>query len=255
MNAAFSLQVEQSLRNLGFTRHEVKALVYLVRVKQATAKQLSREGTIPFTMAQSALANLERRSLVTVEQNGQDHYTFAGQEAFDRWLNEEQSKHQDIYAQAGKDMSQLFDSAKGDSWQPEVLFYEGRDGIREIYDDMLATGEDIYTCTDLEKLIGALSEEYIENFIQTRKEKNMKLYTIRSKRTNDLFSKQESMAANELREIKVISDLKLDGEIKVYGKKSALVTLDGDKPVGFVFSGGPIAKLMKQFFDQLWKNL
>jgi len=256
MNPSFTLQIEQSLRNLGFTRHEVKAFIYLIRKKQTNSRTLSRETAIPYSMTKAVLANLVRRELIKSELvNGHTLYSFTGEAAFRDWLTEEQAKHKSIYEKAEQDMSQFFSNAAHSQWQPEVLFYEGAEGIKEIYEDMLHTGEDIYTCTDVTKLLEILGEDYLKKFVATRKEKNICLYTIRSEDVNNIAAQTEGFDENELRKVKISGNTKLNGEIKVYGQKSALITFEGDNPVGFVFSGGPTAELMKQFFWMQWNNI
>jgi len=251
MNAAFNLQIEQSLRNLGFTRHEVQALIYLIRVKKSTARKLSRETTIPYGMAKAVLTNLVRRDLVEVKSlgNNREEYAFRGKEAFNQWLREAQQQHQSIYQQAEQDMSQFFENTEESQWQPEVLFYEGAEGIKEIYEDMLSTGKTLHSWIDLESIQATLGD-YMANFIEKRTEQKIETLAIMPE---SRFNIEHDPNREEMRKIKWIKDLNINGEIRVYGDKVALMTFDGAKPVGFVFQSKVMAKLFLGVFDSVWK--
>ena len=58
---------------------------------------------------------------------------------------------------------------------------------------------------------------------------------------------------NQMRNTKFSEHLSIDGEIRVYGDKVALITFHKQKPVGFVFSGPLISSIFRGVFNHAWK--
>lgn len=253
MNSSSLLQVEQSLRSVGFSRYEVQIMVYLFRVKKADLKHISQETAISQSMAQAALNNLVRKGLVIGEAGQSDLYASCSADHFRAWLRDERQRHLEVYNRVEEDLDGFFEEVEESSWQPKVLYYEGHEGLKEIYDDILETGQDIYTCTDMTKLVSHFGEDYLEEFINTRIEKDMHLYTIRSKDADTRLKSGEEKRnqksngkRDELRTIKTLENLRLDGEVKVYGDKCAIIALSkNEQPIGFVFQSKEIARLME----------
>lgn len=262
MSSAYSLQFEQTLRKVGFTRHEIPLLVHLFRAKRATIKQLSRETALPFSMVQLGLTNLTRRELVVCHPGDEDQYEVCSFAKFKQWLTEEKQKNAQIYDTVEHELDHFQEQVEDNSWRPTVAYYEGAEGIKEIYDDMLATREEIYTCSDLKQLTQLLGHEYTEHFITERIKNGIQMYAIRSEEVDEAVKAEQAQRikngktpADEMRETRTLPKLDLEGEIKIYGDKCAFVTFSGETPVGFVFEGKAISKLMRDFFKLQWKSL
>lgn len=254
MSAAFSFQFEQTLRKLGFTRHEIPILVNLFRAKKATAKQLSRDTAIPFSMVQLALTNLNRRKLVMTHTGDEDQYEAVSFTEFKKWLHEEKQKNARLYDDVEKDLDDFAEQVEDNSWQPTVQYFEGAEGIRDIYNDMKNTGEEIYTCTDLSQITELVGQDFMDEFVKHRVNKNIKIYGIRSKALHNKV-KEKTNDKEALREIKVVPEINCQGEIKIYGNKCAFITFSENKiPVGFVIESPAIKNLVLGLYKLCWNN-
>ncbi len=247
-----SLQLEQTLRMLGFTRQEVKVLLYLFRVKKASVKRISREALVPFNLVQAILANLSRKDLVILSGGEEDTYEACKKEKFFEWIEEEKHKHDTLYEKAEKDMSNFFDVTEEEQWQPEVFFFEGEEGIKEIYEDMLKTGEDLYSWTDLAKIYSTFGDDYTKEFITKRIEKGIRTYAIKPENE---YEKEDAHDKERNRQVKLTKDLKIDAEVRIYGNKIAFITFQEDHPIGICVEGETFAKMLRTIFKNHWDNL
>lgn len=245
------LHIEQSLKNLGFSKNETKVLIYLFQVKKASTEEVSRNTAITFASVQFSLSSLQRRGLIQVDSNGpDDQYQVCSKEAFDTWITEQREKHDALYEQAELDVGQFFSFVEEHSWQPGVQYYEGVDGIKEIYEDMLQVGQPLYSWIDLEEIENVLGD-YMDEFIDRRVEADIMTYAIMPKK---LYNTSYDPDGVEKREVRWKSNLPLNGEIRIYGDKVAVMTFDSDKPVGFVFQSALMTKLFKAVFDSQWDS-
>ena len=251
MSADFSLQIEQSLRMLGFSRHEITVLIYLFRNKRADSKTICQETAIVYSMVQTILGSLSRRNIIIPPKAGGNYYTFAGEKYFFEWLQEEKQRHTKIYEEAESDIKTFFQVTKQETWHPEVLYYEGKEGIKEIYEDMLAEGENIYCWTD-SSVMYELLEDYIPHWVKEREQKKIKSYAIMPKNKINL---EHQKSRKDYLVCKLVERMGFEGQIRIYGNKVALMTFSQGKAVGFVFKGNLFSKLFKSVFDGFWNNL
>ncbi len=249
------LQIRQSLKMVGFSDNEIKVLLYLFQKKKATPKEISHQTTVSFSMTQYALSNLSRKELVKClpsKKEAEECYELCSEEDFFNWLDEQKAKHEGIYDKAKKDVHNLMSMMQENSWQPSVLYYEGKEGIIEIYEDMLENAQkEIYSWLDIPRLKDVLGD-YLQKYIKKRVEKDITSYDIvPENEINKAYAQK-----NEKRKVKFIKKEKLpiDGEIRIYGDKVAVITFHEKKPVGFVFQGEVVTALFKAIFKSSWES-
>lgn len=247
-----TLKIRQSLKALGFSDNEIKVLLFLFRHKKATAREISREIMTSFSSAQYALSSIVSRGLALMLPTGEDMFEIVSEKEFWHWIDTQEKEHRGIYEEAKNKITQFFSRVEDSSWKPDVSYYEGIDGIKEIYEDMLETGQDIYCWTDLTQIYSVLGD-YAETFAKRRTEKGIKTYTIKPKKKvpNNPFANDSS---RKDREMKLLKDFPIDGEIRIYGNKVAIIQFDSNKPVGFVFEGKWVRYLFESVFQSAWKN-
>ena len=106
--------------------------------------------------------------------------------------------------------------------KPKVRYYEGENGLRHAWDDMLASGEDIYGFSDYEKMFTAFSEEFLWYVPETRVKNKQKFYCIAKDGEwgESLWPKTKSIFARHA----VVKDIELDTEINIYGNKVMMLS-------------------------------
>ncbi|MCF7812778.1 hypothetical protein K9M59_04285 [Candidatus Gracilibacteria bacterium] len=249
-----SLQVRQALKNIGFSENEVKVLGFLFRKKKATAREISQYTAISFSTVQYILNNLVSRKIIRVSHiQEEDSFEICSEEKLMSWIDIQKSKNEKIYEDAKKDIHDFLDTIKESSWKPEISYFEGKEGVIEIYEDMLRTAEKtdkkIYSWLDIRKIYESLGD-YLFEYIEKRIEKNITSHDIAPKNKMNL----QHFEKNENRSIKFVENLPIDGEIRIYGDKVAVITFDKKKPVGFVFEGKIVTSLFKTIFQSHWEK-
>jgi hypothetical protein len=142
----------------------------------------------------------------------------------------------------------------GLSSQPKVRFYQGRQGIREIYEDILrsARGE-MRSFTDLRYNWSTTDEEmrhWVKSFISRREEADIwwKVLAVRS----DYSAKELRRRSGAKRQIKALDGITLPAEIVSYGKKVALISTAGEL-IGVVIESEPVFETFENLFNLFWQ--
>ena len=252
MNFGAPLQVRQALKMLGFSDNETRILLVLFRERKATTLEISKKSVINFSTVQYLLSNLVKRRIVRPSSKKEDVFeTLSGSE-LKEWIEEQKQKNESIYSKATSEITDFLENLEESSWRPQVLYYEGKEGIKEIYEDMINTGKDIYTWTDIDRIYQTLGD-YMYDFIEKRVKKNIAAYAIMPKNKMNLKHAEEG-EKGEKRESKCIDNLPINGEIRIYDNKVAVIAFHGKKPVGFVLEGHIMTKMFMAIFENAWKK-
>jgi|GEM_PF-1183396 len=250
MMNSLPLQTRQTLKSLGFSDHECKVLLPLFSNKKMTTKEISNQTTLSFESVHYALHALEKKKLVErSRKGGEDTVYMCTRQEFLEWIEDQKSTNAEIYNDAKSSISTFLTTFAESAWKPEVMYFEGADGIREIYEDMIHEGKHIYSWTDIQKIYETLGD-YMHEFIKKRMKKKIRSYAIMPINVmNSEYAKKSQM-----RDTTFSSDLEINGEVRVYGDKVAVITFHKKKPVGFVFSGPLISSLFKGMFAHAWNS-
>ncbi|MFN8390202.1 MAG: helix-turn-helix domain-containing protein [Bdellovibrionota bacterium] len=140
--------------------------------------------------------------------------------------------------------------------QPKVRFYQGFEGIKEIFDDMLREeNKEIHAIVDLQftwSAVGKEGVEYVKTFIRRREERNIvwNAICVFSPESDKLLKTRPSA----LRKMKRIESMPCPAEVSIYGNKVAF-TSTYKEMIGVVVENEPIAETIRNIFLQLWKTL
>ena len=129
--------------------------------------------------------------------------------------------------------------------RPGIRFFEGVNGLREIYDEILNDGKDFYLVrTAYEPVYNDKIVPIVEDFVSERIKKGIKVSAIIPSDVNDVAKDMkwlmERFNVNK-------NDYTAPVEIDVFGNKVAILSF-GDELIGMIIESKQIAQSMKQFF-------
>jgi len=235
---------------VGFSENEIKVIFFLFQQKKATAKEVGQMTAISFNLAQYALSNLVRRGLVECTPDKEDVFVICTKDKFLTWIDEQKNMHDGIYDRAKNDIQQFLAVMQESTWHPNVLYFEGKEGIIEIFEDMLEyENSNIYGWINFVELATVIGD-YLPKYIEKRTSRNITSY--------DIAPKQEELMnfphTEEMRKIKFIDNFPINGQLRLYGdNKVAFMSFYEERPVGFIFQGEIMHNLLKTVWDHAWK--
>lgn len=142
------------------------------------------------------------------------------------------------------------------SSQPKVRFFQGVEGIKEIYEDMIRVpGQPIYAVTDIAyswTFVEGEAYEWLQNFISRRAERDVWWYGIMN------LSPATDMALRTRkwikREVRTVQNLDLRVEISVFGPKVA-ITSTHQEQIGVLIENDEIATTLRNMHQAAWHVL
>ena len=255
MVVSIPLHIQQTLKRLGFSANEIKILLFLIQEKQSIADEISKRTIISLSTVEYLLKSLVARGLIANTGNGnndKENYKACSEEDFIAWIEKQKRKNNSLYEEAKEEMQSFFAGLHEDSWKPDVTYYEGKEGVIEIYEDILKMNQKTYSWMDIAEIKKYLGN-YYDEFTNKKVAKQMPSLALspRTKKNIEHMKKRD----NKKRLVKFSDTLKMNGEIRIYGNKVAVITFDGKKPVGFVFHGKIITNLFTAIFKERWNSI
>jgi len=149
----------------------------------------------------------------------------------------------------------LLQSLKNPAVQPaRVRFFEGSQGIKEIYEDTIQnSNETIYAIGDFACFFPQEKDPVLNGWIwkysQRRAAKGIWYYGIanKSKYSDMAFRKR----LKQKRKLKMLKDVELPVEINIYGNKVAVMSTSKEM-IGFIIEDAPTAETLRNLHKAIW---
>lgn len=151
-------------------------------------------------------------------------------------------------------LPQLSALALTKSKRPQISFYEGREGIRTIYEDTLTCQDKVlYNIANPQKLLETIGTDYFKQYLNKRLRKKIKVFGLLPDTQENLQYKKEQITA--LREVRFFNAQKyeLPNEIIIYDNKVA--ELSFSSKIGVIIEDRDIAQSLETFWQMVWDQI
>lgn len=140
--------------------------------------------------------------------------------------------------------------------RPKVRFFQGVDGVKEIFEDMLRGPSDrIFGVCDIThswRPPGGELSSWSQTFLQRRIDRGIWFYGILNQSPESDVVARDAEA--NFRVLKRIEGVRLPVELNIYGSKVALVSTKGET-VGLLIEHPPVAEMLRNLFNAVWQYL
>ncbi len=227
-----------------------KADIYLASLElgSATVIELAKKSGVKRTTCYDILMELEKEGLIFETAKGKKRL-FSGEnpEKMQKKLKERESLFSEILPQ----LKSIY-NIKGT--KPKIQFYEGKEGLKKVYEDTLQySGEILAFAT--EDIVKVLGMDWAYNYIGNRIKRDIYQRAI-IPRTKFIIEGFSSKDQTQNRASKLIDPQKypFSVEINIYGfQKVALMS--AKEETGLIIEGAEIYNTMKLIFELLWNFL
>ena len=236
--------LENTLKGIGFTTKEAK--IYLANLELGTAKpsQISEKSRLNRITAYEVLKKLKEKEIVLeIVKNKVKYYSPVNPETII-------AKAKSRLTIAEKSLPELLSINNLNLKKPRVLFFEGLEGIKKIYEDSLTSKTEILTFTNAKNVYKILAD-FDAYYVSRRVKKGIKVRGIALADENGQRAKEEGEKV--LREARLVPAHQYDftNEIMIYDQKVAIVSLL--EKVGVIIESADIAKTQREIFKMAWE--
>ncbi len=241
------MEIKHILEQLGLK--DKKADVYLAALElgSATVIEISKKADIKRTTCYDILLDLIKIGLISETSKGKKRL-FIGEDP-EKILKELENKEK-LFSEILPQLKSVY-NIKG--IKPKIRFYEGKEGLKEVYADTLKYSGEIlaFASEDVVRVLGA---EWAKDYLKKRVKKNIHVRVVlpKTKLISQIIEKDTEL----LRMSKPISPEKypFSIEINIYGHKKVAL-MSSREQMGIIIEGDEIYKTMKLIFELVWDIL
>jgi sugar-specific transcriptional regulator TrmB len=136
--------------------------------------------------------------------------------------------------------------------KPKIYFFEGLEGIKNIYQDSLQSGQEILTFTnpmDLEKVMGDFEQKYYEERLKRK-------INVKGIVANSAKGREAKLSGkNLLRQVRLFEDHRyfVSNEVMIYGDKMAIYS--NKDQIGIVVQSKQMVETIRNIWQMVWDSL
>lgn len=235
------------LTNFGLKPQEAKVYLTCLRLGQATASQVAKEAKMQRTYCYDVLGDLKKRGLVSsLDISGRKEFRAISIESL-KFLLREKFERFEAFIPELKGLEKS-------TAQPNVRYFEGRDGIVAVLEDTLnqPPGSEILCYSNAEGFYskdGQLQKWYVNERI--KRKISMRFIAPDNPATMEYIK----LDKKHRRETKAVPAqfFPFEAEMDIYGNKVTIVSLS-EEMIGMVIESESIARTFKMFFELSWKG-
>lgn len=241
--------LSKDLQNIGLSEKESKVYLASLELAQANINQLAKKSGIKRTTIYDIIESLKEKGLISVTKKGKKTLYFAEDpRALEKQLDERKNSLQKI-------MPELLSITNLMDKKPVIRFFEGIEGIKEVYKDTLNYPDQELLAWVSEEAVVAFDEKFLnEYYLLKRLDKKIWVRAIAPDKP--YMQKYKGMDEKSLRRTKLISMEKfpLEVEINLYGRRNIGIMAFKEK-VGLIIESPTIFTTLKSIFEKNWLSI
>ncbi len=236
-----------TLQKLGLNETQSKAYILLVRNGTLTPPQLAQKLSLTRTNAYAVLDQLVEFQLAKKQDVKKKFvYRVENPVALEKMArtNREKALEQERTIQSA--MPNLLNYFYTFSEQPGVKFYQGVDAIKEIYNDTLRTGKDIYVIRSPHDQ-DLMSLDYYLTYKEKRAKLGITTHMLNASSDIKMWNPVTDQKYKIVRTKMNATDYTSKVELSTYGNKTSIISF-GEEAIGMIIESPQIADAMRQLF-------
>jgi len=231
----------------GLNEKEAEVYTAAMELGEATGFQIYKKTKIKKPTVYYVLDELQKRGLVSLTKKGKKKFYVAESPVkIKEDLENKLKTFKDL-------LPQLLSAYNTGAVKPKLRYYEGKDGLKEVYDDTLKYQGEILSFAS-ENIVAVLGEDFTKDYVKKRVKKNILIKAIVPNLEN-LRADYLAHDPEQLRQSKLIDPKKYNFpiEINVYANKVALLSFRDE--LAIIIESDEINKMMGMLFNFFWSSL
>lgn len=239
--------ISEKLQKIGLGEKEAKVYSSLLELGETNVQRISKKSKIKRTTIYNVIDILKEKGLVsTIIKKKRKYYIASDPRELEFKLDEQKQALKNL-------MPELLSIANLIDKKPKIKYYEGVEGLKEIFIDGLKyPGQPVWAWVT-DEVYDTLDDEFIRYYIPKRVEAKIMAYVIapdtpkiRAYKATDEKSLRKTRIDPNSKQIQI--------EIDIYGDSKVALLSFGEK-FGLIIESKKIYNTLKSIFDMAWKNL
>ncbi len=244
----------EKLKNLGLNDKEARVYLAALELGEASVQEIAQKSGVKRVTAHVAIEKLKIEGLLYEEKKGKRRRIIAEMpEKLIEILLNKKNKIEVQMAEFRKLLPELDSIYNYSEIKPKIRFFSDLDGLKQIYQDTLAVGEEILAFTAYHKADKKLAEWLDKVYIPARIKKNIKARVIAP--SSEFARGHIELDKKQKRETLLVPRNKFPFsiEVNIYGPKVAIISFTQKELMGVVITSQEVSNTFKLIFKLAWQ--
>lgn len=238
------METNKILIDLGFSENEAKVYLAALETGIASAQEIAQKCKLKRTTTYSVLCPLVRKGFIvqTIEK-GKKRFFADDPKNLKKIFQERQKKLADVLPE----LEAVYNKKK---IKPRVLFYEGLDGIKKIYEDTIKEKPDEileWNTADIFRAFPGFPKEYLSQRLKNN------IHAKRIASNEPRWHEHKKLDEAEISETKLLPFFDIPIEINIYKNKVAFMSYKDE--MGLIIESKGIAEAMRKIYMIFWNKI
>jgi sugar-specific transcriptional regulator TrmB len=241
--------LKEALRSVGLSERELGVYLAILKLGKGTVTQITRKAGINRTTGYDILDALVAKGVVSISgKEPKQEYLAENPGKIIAYLKDKIAKDQERLAHAEKLVPEL-EAIYNVAGRPSVRFYEGEDGLRQVYEDTLTSHETIRAYATVDDMHQGLPD-YFPEYYQRRAGADIAIRAIVP--ATEIGKDRAVQDKAEKRETALVPADKyyFHPEINIYDNKVMIASWR--EKLGIIIESEEIADAMKKVYELAW---
>ena len=240
------MEKEEIFRQYGLSDKETKVYLAALSLGTCSITQLAKKADLKRPTAYLVIDELLKKNLLTAIPSGKIiHYKAEAPETLIERLEENKEKIKEI-------LPELRSIYQKSLKQPRVRFYEGKDKLCKMYEEIFRSKE-IWAVFSYDKYSEIFTEAENKHLFNILNRQGGIIYDL-MENTKKAREYAQAKYRTGLSETKLLpSDFKIATDVLVFGDKTAMISFDN--LIGIIIEDQNIAQTQKQMIQSIWNNI
>lgn len=253
-----SINLKSILREFGLNDVEIKIYLAALEFGPAPASDLAKQAGLNRVTAYEALKRLSKNGFIKIRAKQGSKIKYFTAEDFlilKEKLNEKKSALSELENKLKIIDPQLRSRYLKKEEKPEVYFYEGKEGIKNVLLDTLKQNpKEILSFASADFLEIGFDKEFLADYWKKRVALKIPTRGIMPKTDVALNLFDDGKNRRELRRVKFISeeDYVFKNEIEIYGDNLGIISMEKGNEHGIIIRSKSIAESFRSLFELIW---
>lgn len=243
--------MKQKLIEFGLSEKEASVYLALLELGASVASEVAIKAKINRTTAYDILESLVGYGLVSHVKEKLKHFVAESPEFLVAYLEKQSHEFKERAIEAKKLLPELKSSYNSLPRKPKIKYYDGEEGIIQMYEDSLTSKTEILSWLDTERTAD-FSEKYFKEYYKRRAKKGIKIKAIvkESETAKEIHDRDKA----ELREMLILPKELMDirPECYIYDDKVAFMSLQ--EKFGVIIESPDIALAQRKLYELAWRE-
>lgn len=246
--------IKDKLNKLGLRDKEVTIYLSILSMGKGTITDISKKSGIKRTSIYQYLETLLKENLIyQTAIKKRIFYVSENPKKIIKLLENRKNELEDKKKDIEKIMPSLESLYSMSFSKPSINFYEGKDGIKTVYNEMISNHKNIYSFFSPKKFFESFSFEENDKLLMELFNNGGMLYNLLEK-SDEATQRLKVTKYNRFVKNKILPEnFKFDTDLLIGSDAIALISFDN--AMAIIIKDVAIANLQKNIFNTIWKGL